>query len=74
MLAKIVNPESIDKLNVLLSHARNVVVTCHLSPDGDAMGSSLGLCRALLEQGKRVKVVVPDTPPKYLMFCLERTQ
>lgn len=68
MIAQIINPESIDKLDVLLSHSRNVVVTCHLSPDGDAMGSSLGLCRALLKQGKRVKVVVPDTPPKYLMF------
>ena len=68
MLAKIVDPESIERLHVLLSRSRNVVVTCHLSPDGDAMGSSLGLCQALLKQGKRVKVVVPDTPPKYLMF------
>lgn len=55
-------------LGALLSRVRSVVITCHLSPDGDAMGSSLGLCRTLQNLGKKVKVVVPDTPPRYLMF------
>lgn len=32
------------------------------------MGSSLGLCRILRNAGKEVKVITPDTPPKYLMF------
>jgi phosphoesterase RecJ-like protein len=32
------------------------------------MGSSLGLCKALRNAGKEVKVITPDTPPKYLMF------
>jgi phosphoesterase RecJ-like protein len=48
--------------------AGRVVITCHISPDGDAMGSSLGLCKALRNAGKEVKVITPDTPPKYLMF------
>lgn len=32
------------------------------------MGSSLGLCRVLNNMGLNARVVVPDTPPKYLMF------
>ncbi len=32
------------------------------------MGSSLGLCKALKNAGKDVKVITPDTPPKYLTF------
>lgn len=58
----------VEALGALLRRVRNVVITCHLSPDGDAMGSSLGLCRVLQNLGKRVKVIVPDTPPRYLMF------
>lgn len=68
MLDKIINAESIRQLGGLIARSRNIVITCHLSPDGDAMGSSLGLCGALKNIGKRAKVIVPDTPPKYLMF------
>ncbi|HEX5495314.1 MAG TPA: bifunctional oligoribonuclease/PAP phosphatase NrnA [Mycobacteriales bacterium] len=31
-----------------------VVLACHLSPDGDALGSMLGLAHALVRMGKRV--------------------
>lgn len=65
---QIILPEKIQNLAELLEQAQNIVITCHLSPDGDAMGSSLGLCRALRNLGKRVKVITPDSPPKYLMF------
>lgn len=68
MLNRIINAESIRQLGDLIERSHNVVITCHLSPDGDAMGSSLGLCMALRNIGKKVKVIVPDTPPKYLMF------
>ncbi len=60
--------ESVSRLKHELQGVRQVVVTCHLSPDGDAMGSSLGLARALRNAGKSVKVITPDTPPKNLMF------
>lgn len=68
MINKTIDPDCITELSHLLDTACNIVVTCHLSPDGDAMGSSLALCRALRNLGKKVKVIVPDTPPKYLMF------
>ena len=68
MLQKILSSESLSAFKQLLDRSKYIVITCHLSPDGDAMGSSLALCRALTNMGKKVKVIVPDTPPKYLMF------
>lgn len=65
---KLISSEKIDRLKQMLQPARKIVITCHLSPDGDAMGSSLGLCRALRNAGKWVRVLTPDTPPKYLGF------
>lgn len=57
-----------EELRQLIDKAARIVITCHLSPDGDAMGSSLGLCRALRNLGKEVRVITPDTPPRYLTF------
>lgn len=68
MLTDLLDSACVSSLSALLAGARNVVITCHLSPDGDAMGSSLGLCRVLNNMGIDARVVVPDTPPKYLMF------
>ncbi|MFH8142092.1 MAG: DHH family phosphoesterase [Muribaculaceae bacterium] len=68
MMENLIEREKIDYLRQLVNRARRVVITCHLSPDGDAMGSSLGLCRVLRNAGKEVKVITPDSPPKYLMF------
>lgn len=68
MINQTINPNSITKLAHFLEAGTNMVITCHLSPDGDAMGSSLALCLALRNLGKNARVIVPDTPPKYLMF------
>lgn len=63
-----IEQSAIDALAELLPRVRRAVITCHLSPDGDAMGSSLGLCGVLRSMGKEAWVISPDTPPKYLMF------
>ena len=60
MLNRILSPDGISQLEGLLDSSKYIVITCHISPDGDAMGSSLALCRALTNIGKKVKVVVPD--------------
>ena len=52
----------------LVERARKIVLTCHVSPDGDAMGSTLGLARVLQLMGKHPIVVTPDRPPKSLTF------
>jgi len=43
--------------------AHRVLITSHIRPDGDAIGSSLALALALLDAGKQVQVVLSDGLP-----------
>ena len=45
--------------NMLLA-AQKIVLCCHVSPDGDTLGSALGLARLLEQKGKEVTVFVDD--------------
>lgn len=65
---KTLNPESIAALSSLVERANKIVLTCHVSPDGDAMGSTLGAARILSNMGKHAIVVTPDRPPRSLSF------
>lgn len=51
-----------------IERAQKIVIVTHLSPDGDAMGSSLGLYHFLHSIGKEVKVVVPNAFPYFLKW------
>ena len=53
-------------MDQLISTAQSVLVVCHKSPDGDAIGSSLGMAEYLRLRGKDVTVVVPDQYPDFL--------
>ena len=48
--------------------SRNIVITCHVSPDGDALGSSFALWYVLKGLGKTVNVVTADCAPRALQF------
>ncbi|HUX14829.1 MAG TPA: DHH family phosphoesterase, partial [Phycisphaerae bacterium] len=48
-----------------LRKADRVVLTTHVKPDGDAMGSIAALRRWLLAEGKQVETIVPTPPPRY---------
>ncbi|MEI6815666.1 MAG: bifunctional oligoribonuclease/PAP phosphatase NrnA [Bacteroidota bacterium] len=50
----------------LLLDPKRIVITTHHKPDGDAMGSSLGLYNYLLAKGHHVTVVVPSDYPDFL--------
>lgn len=56
----------VDEMRRLINDNDNIVITCHLTPDGDAIGSTLALCHLLRAMGKKAKVVTPDVPPKNL--------
>ena len=71
MIKNVIDYHSIGRLKRLVEHARNIVVTCHLSPDGDAIGSALAMCRMLRNMGKRADVVLPDQVPHHLAFIAE---
>lgn len=47
---------------------QRVVVTNHVNPDGDAMGSALGWAMYLEGLGHEVSVVVPNQPPHFLRW------
>jgi phosphoesterase RecJ-like protein len=55
-------------LKQFLSEERQIVITTHKSPDGDAVGSSLALRSVLVAEGHNVSVVVPDQFPNYLKW------
>lgn len=68
MITKIIDEKLIKQLLAFVEESDKIVITCHIAPDGDAMGSSLGLAYVLEQLGKTVKVITPDVPPKHLMF------
>src|SRR5450759_3660768 len=51
------------KIKGRIHAAHRVLVTSHVRPDGDAIGSSLALSLALLDAGKQVQVVLADGLP-----------
>lgn len=58
----------VKELLSIIRKSNNIVLTCHVRPDGDAIGSTLGLFHLLSKLGKNPSVVVPDQPPKTLSF------
>lgn len=51
------------QLQALLAQPQHIVITTHKSPDGDAMGSSLGLYNFLIQLNHTVTVVTPNEYP-----------
>ena len=52
MLSKIILQANIDKVAKFFEHADKIIIVSHVSPDGDAIGSSLGLSHFLETQDK----------------------
>jgi phosphoesterase RecJ-like protein len=55
-------------LTTLLEQPQKIVITTHHKPDGDAMGSSLGLYNYLIQQGHHAKVITPTDYPDFLSW------
>ncbi|MDQ7005909.1 MAG: DHH family phosphoesterase [Acidobacteriota bacterium] len=56
------------ELHRLLQSARRVVLTTHRSPDGDGVGSEVGLARMLAAAGAEVRIINVDPLPRLLTF------
>jgi phosphoesterase RecJ-like protein len=48
--------------------ANRILIVTHMNPDGDAIGSMMGLALALRSQGKSIDTAVDDGVPGYLQF------
>jgi phosphoesterase RecJ-like protein len=68
MLSKIIHQSHIDHFEKWLERAENIVIVAHVSPDGDAIGSSLGLAHFLQSQEKNVNVIMPNAFPEFLQW------
>ncbi|MEM1322222.1 MAG: bifunctional oligoribonuclease/PAP phosphatase NrnA, partial [Bacteroidota bacterium] len=58
----------INELKSYLQMPRDVVITTHRNPDGDALGSSLGLYHYLLRNGHAVKIICPSEYPLFFSW------
>lgn len=56
------------ELKKILSQKPKVFIVTHKSPDGDAMGSSLGLANFLIAKNCAVTVVAPTEYPEFLFW------
>ena len=68
MLSKVISQANIDHVEKWFVRADKVVILSHVSPDGDAIGSSLGLYHFLTSQDKTVHVIVPNAFPDFLKW------
>lgn len=56
------------ELKELLSAPKKIAIVAHKSPDGDAIGSSLGLYHYLVWKGHEVEVIMPNDYPTFLKW------
>ena len=56
------------QMNQLISNANNILITCHKSPDGDAIGATLAWAEYLTSIGKEPTMIVPDQFPDFLTW------
>lgn len=55
-----------NELEARIQSARNILLTTHVRPDGDALGSELAMARLLEQKGKSVEILNSSpTPPRY---------
>lgn len=65
---QLLDMKKVDEFAALIDRSTKIVLTCHVRPDGDALGSTLGFCHLFRRLGKEASVVVPDQPPRSLAF------
>ncbi|HRG02713.1 MAG: bifunctional oligoribonuclease/PAP phosphatase NrnA [Paludibacteraceae bacterium] len=68
MISKVIAEELIHKLKREIENAENIVLVTHVGPDGDALGSALGMWHFLMTIDKTPTVIVPSPPPNFLMW------
>lgn len=62
------NTHELSEIKKILNPQNKIVIITHYNPDGDAIGSSLGLKHYLNAKGIDAEVVVPNDFPKFLKW------
>jgi len=63
--------EALSEIENLISVKEKIVIVTHYNPDGDAIGSSLGLKHFLRNRGVEAEIIVPNDFPKFLKWMPE---
>jgi phosphoesterase RecJ-like protein len=53
---------------ILTSRIKNIIIVPHENPDGDAIGSAIGLAEILINFGHKVTVISPNDYPDFLKW------
>jgi len=62
------NIKDLARVKRLLSSQKKIVIVSHKNPDGDAIGSSLGLYHFLIKLNHEVNVIMPNDYPDFLKW------
>ena len=68
MISKIIAEDIVSRVREAINIKNNIVLVSHVSPDGDAVGSSLALQHYLRALEKNVSVIVPNAFPASLAW------
>ncbi|MDR0845403.1 MAG: bifunctional oligoribonuclease/PAP phosphatase NrnA [Tannerella sp.] len=70
MLTKIFDEKEVQKLHTYIDRGERFVIVTHVSPDGDAIGASLGLFHFLsaMDKDSVIDVIVPNNFPDFLKW------
>ena len=66
-----INSEKTYRFNAMLESAGRIVIATHMKPDGDAVGSSMGMYHTLKLYGKSAKVAFTNPAPSSISFLTE---
>lgn len=68
MIKNILSPQELAVWNRLMDQSQKIVLISHASPDGDAIGSSLGMYFHLQSIHKSATIIVPNCFPDFLAW------
>lgn len=68
MISKIIAEEQIRDTQEAIANAEKIAIVTHVAPDGDALGSSLGLWHYLMTIDKEPVVIVPTAFPDFFSW------
>lgn len=66
MQKNIIGADKVAQFKSFLDQYNSFVIVGHIGPDGDALGSSLGMWHLLQTLGKKATVIVPNAFPEFL--------
>ena len=67
-MSRKLTPSQIAEVQSLIEVNQRMVLISHYNPDGDAVGSVLGLAQILKNRGKEVEVILPNPMPNFYRF------